>query len=408
MYQLEGRKLRVCASYLREERNRIAMAQARVVILEHILPTTEAFIHQLHEAGAEVFAVVAKPYSIDDHVARRLEQAGHRLERKSYAELEDSRFLDELLAAAVKRSELDSRRIIIVDVGGYFAAPLTRLTQDASVHLAGAVEDTTFGHNRYLTQVASIKMPVISVARSALKEMEAHFVGRDAVHAVDSVLRGLGVSMTGRHAVVIGYGMIGRSVARALQAHDLNVSVYDVRDHRNLEAFMSGFNVDKKARLLRSADIVFAATGWSASLAVIDSHTGDLVRVPAVSKQEILEFLSDNVVLASVGSKDNEFDMVAIRELSVEPPNELGPHIRKYKLPNGDAVWVIKEGTAVNFLEPSIPVEVLDLVFSEILLAMIFLLKVPNQYPAGSLHAVPEKYVSYIAKDWLRFSNPKK
>jgi adenosylhomocysteinase len=262
-------------------------------------------------------------------------------------------------------------------------------------YCAGVVEDTTFGHNRYLAVADSISVPIVSVARSRLKEIEAHFVGRDAVNAVDLIMRDMGESITGAHAVVLGYGMIGKNVARSLSASDLRVSVYDIRDHRNLKAFMMGFRVNKKAELIRSADIVFAATGWS-------SFPDENKRRPALSADEILDQLSDNAVLVSVGSKDNEFDIQRLDELAAQK-EQVHERVVRYTLPNKNVVHVIKDGTAVNFILPSIPVEILDLVFSEIVLAAIFLLKTPETFTLNHVNSVNERYLSHIAKDWLRF-----
>jgi adenosylhomocysteinase len=67
---------------------------------------------------------------------------------------------------------------------------------------------------------------------------------------------------------------------------------------------------------------------------------------------------------------------------------------------------VIKEGTAVNFLLPSLPVEILDLVFSEILVCMTTLLTRPADYPAGQkVYEVGSADLSDISKKWLRFVN---
>ena len=377
MYQLDGQKLRVCAAYLRQERNRRFFKNTRILLVGHLLPTTEELLYLIDKAGAELFAIIAKPYSINSAVEKRLEKRGFRILKESYPTLENTDFMDELLSKACKKSQADQKKILLLDVGGYFAQPLKRLKDENHALFAGVVEDTTFGHNRYIEVAPQIDVSIVSVARSRLKEIEAHFVGRDAVHAVDNVLRSVGVSMVGRQALVIGYGMIGKNVARALEAHDLNVSVYDIRDHRNLKAFMMGYDVDKKTDLLRDADIVFAATGWSSSLSVIDPESGHPFRAPALSGQEILTSLKDNAVLASVGSKNTEFDIAGLRELAVRSPRKIGPSIKKYKLPNDDNVAVISDGTAVNFLEPSIPIEILDLVFAEIVLASIFLLKTP-------------------------------
>lgn len=408
MYQLDGERLRVCASWLRQSQNRDALAGARLIILEHILPTTRDFVHYLRAAGADIFAVLAKPYSIDPAVLHDLQEGGFRVDRHSYGELETTDILPKLLRAAASKCMEDGRRLVLVDVGGYFAAAVQGAPPEILRHIAGIVEDTTLGHNRYLDVAALMPVPVFSVARSSLKEIEAQFVGHDAVDAVDAILRALGFSMTGRHALVIGYGMIGKNVARALRAHDLNVSVYDIRDHCNLHAFMAGFNVDKKAMLLNRADIVFAATGWSTTRALFDPGTRQSRRMAAISREDLIQHLRHCTILASVGSKDNEFDMVALRELAQRDPEEIGPHVKQYSLPDGSEVLMVKDGTAVNFLQPSIPIEVLDLVFSEILRGVLLLLTDPGRYAPRTVHEVPELHRNDIAKDWLCFANPQR
>lgn len=395
MYPIEGSKLRVCAHYLRQNRNRKAMRTSRIILLEHMLPTTEALIYLLANAGGDIHSIIAKPYSIDEDVISRLTSNGFKVIRSSYDDLENTSILDDLLNEAIKLTQADGKKILIFEVGGYFAKPLSQLEKINRQHFYGVVEDTTFGHNRYRNLVANIPVPVVSVARSRLKEIEAIFVGRDAVQATDLVLREVGESITGRNAVVIGYGMIGKNIARALRAADLTVSVYDIRDHRNLRAFMMGFNVNKKVELIRTADFVFAATGWSATT---------VITRPALSKYEILDHLKDNSILVSVGSKDNEFDIRGLRQLA-ELENQISAKIIEYKLPNKKSVSVIKDGTAVNFLLPSIAVEVLDLVFSEVVLAGILLMKNPNDYPSRQVNVVDEKHWSEIAKNWLRFVN---
>lgn len=394
---LRTSQLKVCGSYLRQERNKLVLRDSRVIILEHILPTTEMLVYHLIDAGAEIFAIVAKPYSIDSSVLKRLKENEFRLIENSYAELENTSILQDLLKEAINLSKNDNKKILIVDVVGYFSIPLTQLTPGDENHFAGVVEDTTFGHNRYLSTASKIPIPIISVARSRLKEIEAHFVGRDGVQALDQISRKLGISITGKHAVVIGYGMIGKNVARSLRAHDMRASVYDIRDHRNLKAFMMGFNVNKKAELLRTADIVYAATGWS-------SYPEPEMRKPALSIDDILDRVKNNAILVSVGSKNNEFDMERLVELA-QYSKQLGHDTVRYKLPNDKVINVVKEGTAVNFILPSIPVGILDLVFAEIVLSLIFLLKKTGDFQMGVVNITEEKYLSFISKDWLRFTN---
>ncbi len=387
-YHLQGHQLRTVRSIVNQERN-AALAGARLIVLEHILPTTAEFLEHLKSKGVEIFSVLAKPYSIDATAEARLIAGGISVTRITYDQLESTNVLDDLLLEAVKLSKIDAKPILILDVGGYFAGPLKsgRLPVEAPQYILGVVEDTTFGHNRYARAVSEIPVPVFSVARSDLKEIEARFVGRDAVGAVESVLRSRGVSIAGRNALVLGYGMIGSNVARALRSHDLNVYVYDREDFKNLRAFIDGFTIHKKRELLRRADLIFSATAER-----------------ALSFRE-MEECKDNAILASVGSKDTEFDMTELRRQAVLR-EELGPHVVKYKLANSKNVMVVQNGTAVNFLLPSLPIEILDLVFSEIIVCMMHLLKKAKEYPAGHrLYSVPESNMSAVSKSWLRFVN---
>jgi len=401
-YILENSQLRVCGKWLRQERNRTVLSQTRFILLQHILPTTEQLINLIRSAGGEIFSLFAKPYSIELDVLNRMKAAGVRVVQKTYADLEDTKFIDEHLGEAVKSSERDGKRIVILEVGGYFAKPLTRIPREWCSHIGGVVEDTTFGHNRYLELSSQIPIPVVSVARSELKEIEARFVGQDAVIAMDYVFRHLGVAITGRRALVVGFGMIGKNVARALSENHLHVSVFDTKDYRNLRAFCGGFSVGSKLELLKSADVVFSATGSSATAKVSDgSHVGGAAN--AITLEDI-EACKSNVILASVGSKDTEFDVHGLKQLAIDA-EPIGHYVVKYVLPSNKAVMVVKEGTAVNFIIKSMPVEILDLVFSEIVMAAIRLIKTPNEFVVGRVNVVPDRDLSSISKEWLKYVN---
>jgi adenosylhomocysteinase len=74
-------------------------------------------------------------------------------------------------------------------------------------------------------------------------------------------------------------------------------------------------------------------------------------------------------------------------------------------MPNSKSVIVAKDGAAVNFMLPSIPNEILDLVFSEILLCSMLLLKRRDKYPPGTIHTSPDNFLNEVSRDWLRFVN---
>lgn len=398
MYHFTPTQLKVVRAISQKPENARLLANSRLIILEHILPTTEEFVKTLCASGAEVFAIVAKPYSKDFKVLRRLRKSKFKIVDESYKTLEQIGPLDKIISQAIAKSRTDQKLIAVIDVGGYFAAPLSRVEPGIMSHFAGVVEDTTFGHNRYanlMSQLAEkgnrkrLRFPVMTVARSELKEIEAQFVGRDAVQAMDRILRDLGISITGRNALVIGFGMIGKNVAKTLRNYDLNVYVYDIEDRKLLRAFNEGYHIHKKVILLRHADVIFSATGSEA-----------IYYRPALNFQEI-EDCKNGVILASVGSKNTEFDVASLDDFAKKI--KLSSHLDKYILPNSKYIILANKGTAVNFTLPSIPREILDVVFSEILEGLLALLR--RECAPGMLNFSKPGTMNNISKAWLRVVN---
>jgi adenosylhomocysteinase len=385
-YHFHDEQLRVFRKFSRQERNSSILKGTRFIVNQHLVKNTLSMLNHVLAVGAEITCLVAKPYSIDPDVSSSLSERGIPIINESYSNLETTDILDKEIAKAVEKSKVDGKKIIIWDVGGYFALPLVRLPGELVQHISGVVEDTTFGHNRYLEQCQKIDVPIFSVARSALKEVEARYVGRDAIEAIGGILRKLGIISSGRNALVLGYGMIGKNVARSLAAADFKVSVYDRHDHLNLRAFIDGFAIHKKRELIKQADVIFSATATQ-----------------AMSFEDIEE-CKNNVLLVSVGSKDTEFDVRQVAAQSLER-QELGSNITKYVLPNSKSVLVARDGTAVNFLLDGQPDEIMDLVFTEILLCTMKILKTEIEIPLHLVHSLDEINLNFIAKEWLRGVN---
>jgi len=135
-YHLHEVHLRVVHKYLRERRNS-AIGNARFLVLEHLLPTTAEFVRLIREAGGDIHALIAKPYSIDPSTLAALEAEGFPIISESYATLEAG-FLDGILSDVIAKSREDGLQIIVIDVGGYFADPLMRLSLDDVPLFAGA------------------------------------------------------------------------------------------------------------------------------------------------------------------------------------------------------------------------------------------------------------------------------
>ena len=104
-YHFKDTQLRVFRKYAREERNKDLLAKMRFIILEHILPTTENMVNILRENGAEIHAIVAKPYSIVTGVMERLQNNEFNIISETYEKYESTDILKNVLSEAVAKSE---------------------------------------------------------------------------------------------------------------------------------------------------------------------------------------------------------------------------------------------------------------------------------------------------------------
>ncbi len=394
MYHINSNQLRVSREIALDNSSKQILEKSRLLVLQHILPDTAELLQHLKEAGAEIHSVVAKPYSINQESLKLIkENIIDEIVCESYSNLEKTDILQELIQNALEKSQQDSKHIIIIDVGGYFARPLANLGEKAKDIVV--IEDTTFGHNRYFKLSLNISALIFSVARSKLKEIEAHYVGHDAVAAADQILRRIGISISGRNALVLGYGMIGKNIALALRRHNLDVGVYDKLDLPNLHAFTDGYRIHKKVELLKRADIIFSATGSEA-----------IYNEPALSYKEIVDYCGRNIILVSAGSKDTEFEITEIiNKCDRGQSKELDSDIDQYSMLHSQNILVIRRGTAVNFLHGSVPVEILDLVFSEIISCAVEGVQKISELDRGIIYTIEDSKLHYISKEWLRFAN---
>lgn len=109
------------------------------------------------------------------------------------------------------------------------------------------------------------------------------------------------------------------------------------------------------------------------------------------------------VVLASGGSRDSEFDIVGLRAAAhrVEP---IHSDVAVFYLDNQKVV-LLRDGTALNFRGQSVPSEVIDLVFGEILMCMMQLVR-EELTPSNGLLELEYPMLATIADQWLSWKRP--
>ncbi|KOG91685.1 Rossmann-fold NAD(P)-binding domain-containing protein [Streptomyces varsoviensis] len=343
-------------------------------LVTHLLPERPAFVRAV--AGlSDLRAVLPKPKSIS-HAARR------EVERSfSCDTLSRSLFAAPDSAVMYLETRAADTDVVLLDVGGYFAPVLEALCAQFSGRILGVVEDTENGHRRY-AEIDKLPCPVVSVARSPLKDPEDFLVGQSVVFSTEALLRGRGDILHGRPALVLGFGKLGSSIARLLHAKGVHVTVYDVSPVRRAQALSQGFGVARdRDRALTRAGLVLCATG-SLSL-----------------RGEDFSLLRNGAYIATVTSSEDELELDGLP--SGYARSAAGDGITRY-LTTGHYFYLLNDGNAVNFLHGASVGPFIFLVQAEILAALRMLVRGDL---APAMHDVSSDDRAAIAATWLDYYN---
>lgn len=343
-------------------------------LITHLLPERPSFVRAVGTA-TRLCAVLPKPKSIAETARREVEQFTQcdTLTRETFADPEPA--LEYLESRAAGES------VVLLDVGGYFAPVLPALCDRFSGRILGVVEDTENGHKRY-ADLDKAPCPVVSVARSPLKDPEDFLVGQSVVFSTEALMRGRGDILHGRPALVIGFGKLGSSIARLLHAKGVQVTVYDIDPVRQAQALSQGFNVARdRDDALHGSGLVLCATG-------------------AVSlRGEDFSNLRNGAYVATVTSSEDELDLAALPDVYTRTPN--GDHVTQYKT-TGHYFYLLNGGNAVNFLHGASVGPFIYLVQAEILAGIRMLAR--GDLSPG-MHEVNADDRATIAGTWLDYFN---
>ncbi|SEH01774.1 adenosylhomocysteinase [Nonomuraea solani] len=346
---------------------------AASLVISHLLPGQMDFLSALDHT-TPIAAVLPKPKSVNALV-REETAAAFRCDRLDRVRCADPRWLTDYVGERAQ-----GRRVVLSDVGGYFAPALAALCAALPDQVAGVVEDTENGHRRY-EALPALPCGIYSVARSPLKEPEDRLVGEAIVFSVETLLRHLGQVLPGRQACVLGYGKIGAGIAAALHARHVRVLVVDSDPVRQAQAIAVGYGSAGLSDVLACADLVFSATGNR-----------------ALGMQH-LPFLREGAFLAGATSRDDEFDLAVLaRPGDGMVREELIPGVSKISAGCGKSFFLLGNGNAVNFLHTSAMGSAIHLIKAEMILAAALL---AEQQHAPGLYEVPAAARAATAAAWV-------
>lgn len=348
-----------------------------VLHINHCMDNSFYFTEQLKKVfGAVVF--VAVPYN-DRGVPEGLSygvyhgaqtDGGYWIQKNNMpVEMQPGDFL-----AAVRRMiglaleneirELLARgfRLLIVEDGGYHYPVLRQWLADhpSMAHqVLGSVEQTTAGAR--VCEDERLLYPVASVARSAYKvRVEAYFVADRVVGELKRMLRRQGRFIDFHRILLLGYGIIGRSVALCLKPHHVRLSVYDTDPCIENTAIREGL------------------TPWDGSFSDDMLVLGNVGR-PSFTREMFQRFMDSGarrIFLASASSKQVEFEAI-FDELARARRAPLY-QADAYAFENGKTLVLLAQGFPLNFYDKSsdsLTYDMIDPVFSEMLLSALTLCK---------------------------------
>jgi adenosylhomocysteinase len=311
----------------------------RVAVVLPVEPKTAYLAAVLAEAGAEV-AVAFQGSMVHDDVAAGLAARGVEVfARRGSTRAEELEYFEAVLA---RRPEvvIDDRADVI---------RLAHTTHPEALEtLVGASEETTSGVTalRAMEADGTLRVPCIAAndARSKVLFDNRYGSGQSVVAAVCDATNLL---LAGKRAVIVGYGWVGRGIARRARGLGAQVTVVEVEPFAALEAFHDGFGVAPLLDACAEADVVFTATGIRDALS-----------------QAAIDRLPDGAILANAGGIDDEFDVPALRARAAAT-RQAREDVEEFELPNGRSVFVVGGGVVVNLsAAEGHPAEIMDLTFA--------------------------------------------
>ncbi len=228
--------------------------------------------------------------------------------------------------------------------------------------IKGVTEETTTGvHRLYMMQKeGKLLFPAINVNDSVTKSKFDNLYGcRESL--VDGIRRGTDVMMSGKVAMVAGFGDVGKGSAASLRNAGCRVLVSEVDPICALQAAMEGYEVTTMEDAAPRADIFVTATGN------VDVITVDHMRA-----------MKDRAIVCNIGHFDSEIQIGALKNFKW---HNVKPQVDEVEFPDGKRLLVLSEGRLVNLGNATgHPSFVMSASFTNQTLAQIELWTKPGQY----------------------------
>ncbi len=348
------------------------LAGAKIIGCIHMTIQTAVLIETLKELGAEVRWSSCNIFSTQDHAAAAMAAAGVAVYAwKGQTEEEAEWCIEQTILKDGKPWDCN----MILDDGGDLTAMVHQKYPQMLDKIHGITEETTTGvHRLYeMMKKGELKVPAVNVNDSVTKSKNDNKYGcRHSLN--DGIKRATDMLLSGKKAMVIGYGDVGKGSAQSLRQEGMIVKITEIDPICAMQACMDGFEVVspyKGGINTGKADCIDTALMQSIDMVV--TTTGNI----NVCDQHMLTAMKSGAVVCNIGHFDNEIDTAFMRKhWKFE---EVKPQVHKVirgKLKDGkdDYLLLLSEGRLINLGNATgHPSRIMDGSFSNQVLAQMYL-----------------------------------
>ena len=309
----------------REYAGKKPLKGANILGCLHMTIQTAVLIETLVDLGASVRWSSCNIFSTQDHAAAAIAKKGIPVFAwKGETEEEYWWCIKQTI-----EGNPDWKPNMILGDGGDLTALVYKEYKELLKSIKGVSEETTTGvlALKKMQEQKTLMIPAINVNDSVTKSKFDNLYGcRESL--VDGIKRATDVMMSGKVAIVAGFGDVGKGSAASLRQSGARVMVTETDPICALQAAMEGYEVVLMDEAIKDADIVVTATGNK------DIVTADHMRM-----------MKDRAILCNIGHFDNEIQVDALKNYKW---TEIKPQVHEIELPSKKRIILLAEGRLVN------------------------------------------------------------
>ena len=348
---------------------------AKIVGCLHMTIQTAVLIETLVDLGAEVRWSSCNIFSTQDHAAAAIAKKGIPVFAwKGETEEEYWWCIKQTI-----EGQKNWKPNLLLDDGGDLTALMHSDYQDLLKGIKGVSEETTTGVKalKKMENQKKLMIPAFNVNDSVTKSKFDNLYGcRESL--VDGIRRATDVMMSGKVAVVAGYGDVGKGSAASLRQSGARVMITESDPICALQAAMEGYEVVLMDEVIEKADIVVTATG-----------NKDIVTIEHMRK------MKDRSILCNIGHFDNEIQVDSLKNYKW---NEVKPQVHEIEFPDKKRIILLAEGRLVNLgCATGHPSFVMSASFTNQVMAQIELWNNSSKYE-NKVYVLPKKLDEKVAE----------